>query len=68
MSDRNQMPQPNQSNERSQSNDNLNAKEPTEIDQAPEQDMNKVTVESQKGKNKVDGDLSRESDRPMEQP
>lgn len=62
------MPDRNHSNESNTQEDNLNAKEPSEIDQAPKQDINKVTMESQKGKNKVDGDLSKESDRPMEQP
>jgi hypothetical protein len=62
------MPDRNQSSERNEQDDRLNAKEPSEIDQAPQQDINKVTVESQKGKNKVDGDLSKESDRPLEKP
>jgi hypothetical protein len=61
------MPDRNHSNERNPQEDNLNAKEPTEIDQAPKQDINKVSLESQKGK-KVDGDPSKESDRPIEQP
>ena len=61
------MPDRNHSNERNPQDDNLNAKEPTEIDQAPKQDINKVSLESQKGK-KVDADPSKESDRPIEQP
>ncbi|MGZ5190268.1 MAG: hypothetical protein ACXWCZ_04565 [Flavisolibacter sp.] len=60
------MPDRNHSNETETQDNRLNAKEPSEIDQAPEQDMNKVNVESQQGKNKVDEDLSKESDRPME--
>ena len=60
------MPDRNQSNERNSQDDRLNAKEPSEIDQAPKQDINKVTLESQKGK-KVDADPSKESDRPIEQ-
>ena len=66
MPDRNQANERN-TQERNTQDDNLNAKEPTEIDQAPKQDINKVTMDSQKGKNKVDGDPSKESDRPMEQ-
>ena len=61
------MPDRNQQNPRNVTPDRLNAKDPAEIDKAPEQDIEKVTLESPKGKNKVDGDLSQESDRPLEQ-
>ena len=59
------MPDRNKQNERDSSNDNLNSKEPNEIDRAPEQDIEKVSLESQKGK-KVDADLAEESDKPLE--
>ena len=56
----------NQTNDRNVQDDQLNAKEPSEIDQAPKQDINKVNLEPQQGKNRADGDLPSESDRPME--
>ena len=60
------MPDRNQPNEKNLPDDQLNAKEPSEIDQAPKQDINKVNLEPQHGKNRADGDLSKESERPME--
>ena len=60
------MPDRNQQNERDSSNENLNSKEPNEIDRAPEQDIEKVSIESQKGK-KVDADPTQESDKPLQQ-
>ena len=61
------MPDRNQTNERNSQEDQLNAKEPSEIDQAPKQDINKVNLEPQQGKNRAEGDLSKASDRSGEQ-
>ena len=60
------MPDRNQTSDKNVQDDQLNAKEPSEIDQAPKQDINKVNLEPQHGKNRADGDLPRETDRPME--
>jgi len=60
------MPDRNQEVERNSTPDNLNSKAPAEIDKAPKQDIQKASLESQKGK-KVDADPTQESDRPVEQ-